>query len=613
MSGFFGIVRSDGAAVQRELLEGIARRLEFRGQDGTSVWTGENAGFCFTFLDTGTPHQARLQPVSLSERFILTGEVRLDERKELIASLRDHGQPAGPDASDQELLLQAWKAWAAEALVKIAGDFSFGLWDSQAKSLTCARDFAGVRPFYYAQGPGVFCFSNTLRVLRDVPGISSELDERFVRDFLLEGQCRDADRTVWRAIRRLLPGHCLHFSSGKLDVQRFLRLPIEEPLTWKDPEEYLEHFRELLQLAVADRLPEGKASLYLSGGLDSSSVCAMAGRVAPERIASGAFKAFTVSWRPLMDDPEPEVATRAANYLGLAHEILQEEEIRPDSALLEAIPPEPTAELFFGRACRLYRAISAHARVVLSGDGGDNVLDGQAWPYLNYLWRRGEWKEIGRSFAAYTVTHGQLPALRGGFRTRLLHWFRPDKEVEKTPAAWLNEEFARRTEPRQEMEAERRESLPVHPVHPHAYQGLHSGYWGSVLEEEEVGWTGANLESRAPFLDLRLLKFLLRLPPVPWCMHKELTRRSMRGRLPVEILARPKTPLVQEPLQMCQQKAGWHPVPPKSPPKRLQEFVKWSPWLATLESSKGLSLWENLYPLALAYWLKAIEKAEGIE
>jgi asparagine synthase (glutamine-hydrolysing) len=150
-------------------------------------------------------------------------------------------------------------------------------------------------------------------------------------------------------------------------------------------------------------------------------------------------------------------------------------------------------------------------------------------------------------------------------------------------------------------------------VHPQAYRGLHSGYWAAVLEEEDAGWNRINLETRAPFLDLRLLMFLLRLPPVPWCMHKELTRQAMRGQLPVEILKRPKTPLVRDLLEACQQRAGWRPEIGRNPPKMMENFVIWNSWLATLEKPKGLLSWENLYPLSLAKWLKVIENGKGIQ
>jgi asparagine synthetase B (glutamine-hydrolysing) len=92
--------------------------------------------------------------------------VRLDARRELLAEVRAKGQPAGEEPTDEELLLQCWNIWGEAALQKIAGDFSFALWDAEKQSPCCARDFAGARPFYYAQAPGVFYFSNTLQVLR---------------------------------------------------------------------------------------------------------------------------------------------------------------------------------------------------------------------------------------------------------------------------------------------------------------------------------------------------------------------------------------------------------------------------------------------------------------
>jgi len=611
MSGFFGMIRTDGAQVDQQLLERIARALESRGPDGTNTWKNQNAGFVFTRRNNGTPHQSSIQPVGLEAHYWLVGEVRLDAREELVRQLREKGQFASAERSDEELLLQSWKVWGDGALRKLSGDFSFGLWDVKSQALTCGRDFAGARPFYYAEAPGAFCFSNTLQTLRLLPGVSPDLDDLFIRDFLLDGQSSDPQRTVWRAARRLLPGFRVCFTRDKLDVRRFLQLPIEEPLQLEEPEEYRQQFRVLLERAVADRVPEGKVALYLSGGLDSASVCAMAARVAPDRVRSGELKAFTVSWRPLLDDPEPEYASRTARHLGLEQAILEEENISPDDETQAALTPEPTAELFFDRALRLYRAISSHSGVVLAGDGGDNVLEGQAWPYLKYLWQRGDWKEMAQRISAYTGSHGQFPALRGGFRTRLSAWFRRPRSPLESPA-WLNPEFSRRVQ-KESREQTQPSPLPAHPVHPQAYLGLHSGYWGSVLEEQDEAWTQAPLESRAPFLDLRLLQFLFRLPPLPWCMRKELTRQAMRGLLPVEIVERKKTPLVSDPLLVCQQKGGWRPQLPKNPPKSIEEFVEWRSWLATLENSKGLLSWETLYALALAYWLKAIENARGIQ
>jgi asparagine synthase (glutamine-hydrolysing) len=612
MSGFFGIVRTDGVPVEPRFLDQVAQRLRFRGPDGGQTWAKDGWGTCFAYLETGSRHQSRSQPMRLGERYTLLGEVRLDARKQLISELLEKKQPVTEEASDEELLLLAWSLWGEGTLAKLLGDFSFALWDASRQSLFCARDFAGARPFFYSWREGVFCFGNTLNVLRLAPAISNALDDLFVRDFLLTSFCSDPTRTVWRDVRRLPAGHRLVLSGGEIQVQRFQRLPIEEPLRLKHAGEYLENYRELLSQAVGDRMPKEKVSLYLSGGLDSTSVCATAVRIAGENGDSPALKAFTISWRPLFDDPEPKFAQLAARHLGLAHEILEENSICPEECLAAGSAPEPIVEYFLDRELRFYQSISAHARVVLSGDGGDNVLSGQSWPYFKYLYERGEWGNILRKFGGYLGTHGRLPPLRGGFRSRVRRWLGAQDANPQIPA-WLNEEFAERSRAEAGERFQERPPIEEHPLHPDAYHALHTGYWASVHETEDAGCTGVTLETRAPLLDLRILRFLLRLPPVPWCANKELTRRAMKGRLPNKVLLRPKTPLLENPLEACWQRGGWRPNPEKTPPKMIHEFVNWERWLATLESSKGYFRCEYLYPLSFSRWLKAIETAGGIQ
>ncbi len=612
MSGFFGIVRTDGAAVEPRFMEQVARRLRFRGPDGAVTSTDDGLGTCFTYLETGTRYQSRSQPVRLGQRYTLLGEVRLDARMGLIEELQENRLAATQETSDEELLLLAWSAWGEGALTKILGDYSFAIWDAVQKSLCCARDFNGPRPFLYARRNGVFCFSNTMQVLRMVPEVSAELDDAFVRDFLLEGICNDPERSVWRDVRRLPAGHLLQWNEAGVHVRRFLQLPVEELLRLKEPGEYLENYRELLVQAVADRLPEGKVALYLSGGLDSGSVCAVAARMAAGQGNSGKLKAFTISWNPMFDDPEPGFAGLTARHLGLPHEILGEATVHSLDAVVAEHTPEPTSDLFHDRACGIFKKIAAHSPLVLSGDGGDNVLTGQAWPYFQYLRARGDWREIARSFGGYFGEHLRLPPLRGGFRGKFRRWFGGVPAASEIPS-WLNQEFSKRCGMRIQKTGELREALEAHPVHPLAYRSLHSGYWASVLEEEDAGWTGIQLETRAPLLDLRLLRFLLRLPSVPWCVDKEVTRRAMTSWLPPEILKRPKSPLLHDPLEAWQKRTGWRPQPEENPPELFHEFVNWKDWRATLENSKGFLSWRQLYPLSLALWLKDIENREGIE
>jgi asparagine synthase (glutamine-hydrolysing) len=608
LSGFFGTVRFDGMPVEDRLLENIAEAIAFRGPHGRSVWTQNNVGGAFTLIRTGPAKQESEQPVVWLDRYYLWGDIRLDGWLDLISHLGEEVATLS-GATSETLLLRAWERWGPTCLERVIGEFSFALWDAKEKILWCARDFAGVRPFYYSRVQKAFFFSNTLQTLRLAPEISTELDEAFLGDFLLDGWNADASRTVYRDIKRLKAGHLLKLSKDNLEVRRFRKLPIEEPLRFKDPEEYRQAFRELLQICVKDRLPDGPAALYLSGGLDSGSVCAMASQIAQARGQKEQLKAFTVSWKAFFDDPEPDLAKLTAQHIGIAFETLQEETLNPFETTEggDGISPEPGQNFFFAREQRNLRTIARHANVVLSGDGGDDVLIGQAWPYLVHLLQNREWKDFARDFGGYFWTHKAIPPMRGGFRTKFRKLVNREDQYAEYPA-WLNPEFERRANLRERwLELGITRKNTEHPLHPEAYWSLHNNFWAAVLEAEDPGWTQVNLETRAALLDLRFLRFLLRLPPVPWCVKKELCRQAMKDLLPQTILERPKTPLLKHPIEAVNGDVEWLRGLPQISPGRIESFVNWTKWCETFYQSKGSLRWTILRPASLFHWLKAVE------
>ncbi len=613
MSGFFGILRADGKEISPDLLQRIAAVLRFRGPQGEAIWTQPGVGTCFTYFATGPAEQALQQPVLLDGNWLL-GDVRVDARRGLVEHLAASGTSVPEDATSEALILRSWQTWGEAALDRLTGDFSFALWDGQKRCLSCARDFVGPRPFYYAHSGGVFCFSNTLEALRLVPEISLELDEVFVGDFLLRGYCSDLARTIYAQIHRLPAGHLLSLKDGVINVRRFLALPIEEPYRFSHAGDYLEAYRQVLREAVQDRLPQGPAALYLSGGLDSASVCAISSQIAAERGSREWLKAFTIGWRPLFADPEPYYASLTANHLGLSHQVLEDQNYSPFAPRqgAERPAPEPDIEAFSSRARQNYRSIATHSPVILSGDGGDDVLTGQSWPYFAYLWGAGEWPEMLRTIGSFAWSHGRLPPLRAGIRVRLRGVLPGRRQWQGYPK-WLNPEFEARVGLRAKWHAQNATPDSHHPVHPQAYASLHKGFWSSVLESEDAGNTHVPLETRAPLLDLRVLRFLLRVPPVPWCVDKELTRRAMQGYLPDAILQRPKTPMLEDPLEVCLASGRWSPLISGAPPSAIHQFVNWHQWIATLDSPKGLTVGSNLFPLVLVNWLKVVENAHGIE
>ena len=607
MSGFAGVVGTGGATPDPRLLKRMAAHLAFRGPDATQIWSRDGTGFCFTLLRTGPAPQSSEQPCTLDGRVWLLGDVRLDGRDEVRRQLEQSGDSITTDVTDEELILHVWRRWGQDGLAKLEGDLSFALWDATERRLWCVRDLMGARPFFYAQSAGTFYFSNTLELLLEAPGVSSDLDQQFIGDFLLQEWCEDVARTVYRDIHRLPPGHLLVYSEAALSVRCYTVFSVEEPLRLKRPEEYVEQFQELLEQAVRDRLPRGPCGIFLSGGLDSTSIAAMACKIAKKDGPRGPLRAYTVDCRPLYDDDEGYLASLVAKKLGIDIEILSGATTLPYEGWEDLLPrtPEPCNDPFLLLSHRQFRRVQGHARVVLSGYGGDDILTGQAWPYLTYLFRRREFGTIVQEFGAYILKHGRIPPLRGGFRTRLRRWMgRKDPLLEFPP--WLEPHFVEQQNLRGRRRELQKSPKTEHPWHPIAFAALSSKAWSNVLESEDSGWTGVPVEMRVPLFDQRLLRFLLRVPPVPWCMEKELLRESMRGMLPEEIRARPKTPVPEDSLQLFIESKQWSPVPPPEPAEDIRSFVDWAQLGTTLATAAGSTLWVALRPVSLCYWLKNV-------
>jgi asparagine synthase (glutamine-hydrolysing) len=565
------MVSLEGAAPDARLLERMAGRLAFRGPDGAHIATKPGAGFCFTFLRTGPAPQCASQPCTVDGRVWLLGDVRLDGRDDLQRKLEEHGDEFAGDVTDEELVLRAWHRWGEDSLPELIGDYSFGLWDGEARRLTCARDLMGARPFLYAQAGGWLYFSNTLDAIRCAPDISDALDPHFIGDFLLQGSCSYPGRTALREISRLPAGHALRVSNAGLGVRRFASLPIEEPLWFKREEDYVEQFCALLQQAVSDRLPRGPAAIFMSGGLDSTSVAAVAGTE-----ASVALRAYTIDCRPLFEDQEGFLAARAADFLKVPIEISSHAECRPFSGWEnhQITTPEPSQEPYWSFYVELNRRIARNARVVLNGYGGDGILTGQTWSYLRYLLGGGRLAKALRDFGTYFLQRGRIPPLRGGFRSRVRNL------LTRTEGAgypkWLALQLETELHLKRRWIELRQPAKALHPFYPEVYAILNDGYWASVQEREDAAWTSAALEVRAPLLDQRVQRFLLRLPPIPLCIEKELLRRATVGLLPDEIRQRPKTPLAGDPLAIQMQRGEWSPLPVPAPVQGIEAYIDWN-------------------------------------
>lgn len=609
MSGFAGVISTDGAPVDENLVRRLAEQLEFRGPDRTTVRAVDRtAAFCFAFAKTGPAPQSGTLPITVDGQQWLIGDIRVDGRDALRQALSRKEHLLGESSTDEELALHAWRVHRCEAGSVLLGEYSFGVWEPGRRQFSALRDVIGAKPFFYAQVRRVFYFSNTLDVLRIAPGADLHLDEHFIGDFLLQGWCSDLERTVYRGIRRLKPGHLLELRDGKVAQRRVAQLPIQDPLHYRRDSDYVEQFRALLNAAVRERLPHGKAAFYMSGGLDSTSVAVVAVQERQARRVADELKAFTVDFRPLFDDLEPYFAGIAARHLGMPIELVKAGEEVPFANWTGTALrlPEPLHEPFQSRHVALAKDISSFSRVVLSGDGGDDILTGVAAPYVRHLLRQGKFFQLARSFGTFLWRKKRLPAMGTGWKGRWRNWQRPEPRRESLPS-WVRPEFASRIRLPERLKELECQQTNEHPIHPLGYAALSQGFWAGVLEDEDAAWLGVPLERRSPFLDRRVVEFLFRVPPVPWCMEKELLREAMRGLLPEEVRTRRKTPLVQSPFAAQVARLDWKPVPLSPGHSAVTEFVDWHKLEATLAGQSGSELWDDLRPLTLNSWVKAVE------
>jgi len=591
----------------------MAKAIAFRGPDAQNYWPHSDVHFCFSYLKTGPAPQRQSQPCSLDGRVWLLGDVRLDGREELFRHFGQRGETVEPSLSDEELVLHVFHALGEAGVAALHGDFSFVLWDSKKKKLSGYRDLTGSKSFFYSASDGVLSFSNTMEALRAAPGFTEGLDESFLGDYLVASWCPDWERTVYKQIRRLPPGHSLEFSAQGLRVRRVAQLPIEELIWYKRDEEYVEHYREVLQLAVKDRLTDGTNLVFMSGGLDSTTVAAEANRARKERAGEGTVSAQTVDYKPLFDDQEGEEAQRVAQHLGIPLEVLHGGECEPFSgwAKPDFPVPEPRHEPFLAFHLDQHRRAAALARVALSGDGGDDVLLGQAWPYLRHLLKKGKLFSAAGAMVGHVWMRRTLPVLGLGIRSRIRKGFGIAKESEQFPE-WIKPDFEKRLHLHERFKELQRKPESGHPIHPWAYAMLTGPFWPNVLEGEDAAWSGAALETRAPLLDRRLVRFLLRLPTMPWCMDKQLLRRAMKGELPPATLERPKTPLTHDPLELHVTKKKWTALPLMEN-ERISEMVNIQQLKNCLLRGGKEALYENLRPVSLGLWLKSVEMKRGIQ
>ena len=595
MSGFAAVFHLDGAPVDRAWLETMADFLAFRGPDGREIWISDNVGMCHTLLRISAETDGRAQIASRDGRLLIAGDVRVDDRETLIAKL-----PSGPGdyrtASSAELILHAYEVWGEACIEHLLGDFSFVLWDARRRRVFAARDQLGVRPLFYSQVGQCLLISNTLDCLRQIPMVSNELNDRAIGDLLLVGQMRHPAGTFFASIQRLPVAHWLITGPDGVRLKRYWTLPIDEPLYYKRGGDYVDRFNELLRVAVKDRLPDGPVGVFMSGGLDSPAVAATAVQL------GASVSAFTSVWDRLIPDQERHYSGLVAERLRIPifYNVRDDEPWtwEPGSAPIHT--PEPIENPLGLEALRMYLCeISTRARVFFRGDGPDASLSYEWRDYLAYLIRQRNWGRLCNDLALHAKTFKRVPLVTT--LPRIWRDRKMDRRSRCSPLVpkWINPDFERRLGLRQRAEELRARPPSPLPIRKYAY----SCFAGDFPMDWNGGDGGCPGEAAAdqvhPYWDIRLLRFLLSVPVVPWCREKYLIRAALRGVLPEAVRRRPKSPLPGFPYFVRAQET----IKPSLP--ALSELAKYVD-INELPEWPGHS-WDDLCEifrvLGLHYWL----------
>jgi asparagine synthase (glutamine-hydrolysing) len=609
MSGIAGIFNLDGAAIVPELLQQMTDFLAFRGPDAQEIWVSGAVGLGHAMLRTTRESLGERQPASLDGETWITADARVDGRTELIQKLHAEDRSVRQAATDAELILHAYAAWGAQCVAHLLGDFAFAIWDGRKRRLFCARDHLGVKPFFYARVGHCLVFSNTLNCLRVHPRVSDAPNDQAIGDFLLFGLNQDLTTTAFADVQRLPPAHYLLCSAQASKVNRYWTLPIAGPIQYKRADEYVEHFRELLRTAVEDRLRTDRIGVFLTGGLDSSGVAATAKETLSKQSASFELRGHTAVYDGLIPDRERHYAGLVGKALGIPIHYFVADDYglcegwdRPDPRW-----PEPIYDPLSAMDEAQLRQVASYGRVVLTGQGGDPAFSNLLSYHLWKLAKGFRFGQLARDLGRYLMSEGRMSRLY--LRTRLRRWVSGNRWRRLYPA-WLNDDFARRLDLRARWGRLNSEPAPEHPLRPVAYQALTAPFWPYLFEGYDPGLTLCPLEARHPFFDIRLLEYLLALPPVPWCVDKELLRVTMRGILPESVRLREKTPFAADPSAELVRHSKKHWVDHFQAAPGLTKYVRRERVPPIAGEKDADVLWMNLRPLSLNNWLQSLSSVK---
>ena len=464
---------------------------------------------------------------------------------------------------DTETILHAYEQYGPDCVTRLRGMFSFAIWDKHARTLFCARDRLGKKPFYYYWDGRLFAFASEIKALLEHPAISPRFEEPLLSEYLNFGYC-SGEQTLFSGIRKLMPGHWLLLTPERFEIRQYWEIPRHGAPEKRDDQSWIAECRTRLEEAVRTRLmSDVPLGMFLSGGVDSSAIAALM-----KTMFDGPVKTFAVGYREQAFS-ELAYARQVAEKIGTEHHevvIGMDDFFRTLPQLIwhedEPISWPSSVSLYF-----VSRLAAEQVKVVLTGEGSDELFAGYAryrFYLLNQRWMKAYGRVPGRLRDRVRSAIAGSRLLSGNIRRKLQHSvLGRGQDLE---ALYLDNFYSAFS--RAEQQRLLASGAPLNGTYDSFLR-----YWNSepdgallsrmlyadqktylveLLMKQDQMSMACSIESRVPFLDHPFVEFAAGVPDrmkLRGGTGKYILKRAVEDLLPREIIYRKKmgfpTPLRQ--------------------------------------------------------------------
>ena len=533
------------------------KALHKRGPDNQDIYHDEFVGLGHRRLSIIDTSAVAHQPMwDESKRYCIIFNGEIFNFQELKRELENRGVTSFFSHSDTEVLLKLFILDKEKCLDKLNGFFAFCIYDRQEQSFFIARDRYGVKPLIYLFDEDKFIFASEMKSILAY-GPERELDYTSLHTYLQLNYI-PAPRTIFKNVKKLMPGHYLEVKGRKLEVGSYYSIPTKEQPTTNNYSEAKEKFKQLLEASVQRRLiSDVPLGAFLSGGIDSSIVTGLAAKHKPD------LHTFSIGFRDEKFFDETEYARLVASHFKTEHTVFSltnKDLFEHVHSILDYID-EPFADSSAINVYILSKETRKHATVALSGDGADELLAGYNKHAAAYRAIHAGAKEsfVGSMLPLWKM----MPKSRSGFisnKTRQLQRFAEGMKLSSKERYWrwagfatesnalqLFSEQSRTNFDRQEYDSFKQELLKTIPGKESINDILLADFNlvlpNDMLTKVDLMSMANGLEVRSPFLDYELVNFAFSLPDdfkINPEIRKRIVQDAFKEMLPAQLYNRPK-------------------------------------------------------------------------